>query len=108
MNVISGLGRILPFKALSVALAISLLASTSFALQAKVLDPHQPISPRAAKQIKGLTPATQRSMVGGLWMTNPNIKSSIYLRNSVETDPVTVTPILHLSNGSKYTLADVK
>jgi hypothetical protein len=41
-------------------------------------------------------------------MTDANFKSSIYLRNSVETDPITVTPVLHLSNGSKYTLADVK
>jgi len=108
MNVIPGLDRTLLFKALYVILAINLLASTSFAQQAKVLAPHEPIAPRAAKQIKGLTPATQRSMAGGLWMTDPNIKSSIYLRNSVETDPITVTPILHLSNGSKYTLADVK
>jgi len=48
MNVIPGLGRILPFKALSVALVISLLASTSFAQQAKVLAPHEPIAPRGA------------------------------------------------------------
>jgi len=49
----------------------------------------------------------KRSMIGGLWMTDANWKSAIYLRNGVETDPVTVTPILHLSNGAKYTLPDV-
>ena len=49
----------------------------------------------------------KRSMIGGLWMTDANWKSAIYLRNGVETDPVTVTPILHLSNGVKYTLPDV-
>lgn len=48
-----------------------------------------------------------RTMVGGLWMIDANFKSSIYLRNVVETDPVTVTPILYLSNGTKYTLPDV-
>jgi Bacterial Ig-like domain (group 2) len=46
-------------------------------------------------------------MVGGLWMTDSDFKSSIYLKNGVETDPVTVTPILHLSNGAKYILPDV-
>jgi hypothetical protein len=104
----SGLGRTLSSKALSIAFAIGSLASASFAQQAKVLAPHRPIPPKAAKQIPGLTPVTQRSMFGGLWMTDANFKSSIYLRNSVETDPITVTPVLHLSNGSKYTLADVK
>jgi hypothetical protein len=37
----------------------------------------------------------------------PQLQSSIYLKNVVETDPVTVTPILHLSNGAKYNLADI-
>jgi hypothetical protein len=46
-------------------------------------------------------------MVGGLWMTDANFKSAIYIRNIVETDPITVTPILHLSNGVKYTLPKV-
>lgn len=41
-------------------------------------------------------------------MTDANYKSTIYLRNDVETDPVTVTPILWLSNGKKFVLNDVK
>jgi hypothetical protein len=53
-------------------------------------------------------PATLRSMVGGLWMIDANFKSSIYLKNDVETDPITVTPILHLSNGREYPLKEVK
>ncbi|MGH9511694.1 MAG: Ig-like domain-containing protein [Terriglobales bacterium] len=73
----------------------------------KVMAPHRAIPPRADKQVKWLTPMMQRSMIGGLWMTDANWKSAIYLRNGVETDPVTVTPILHLSNGVKYTLPDV-
>src|SRR6267143_5688638 len=63
--------------------------------------------PKVEKPIKWLTPAMPRTMVGGLWMIDANFKSSIYLRNVVETDPVTVTPILYLSNGTKYTLPDV-
>jgi hypothetical protein len=47
-------------------------------------------------------------MVGGLWMTDANLKSTIYLRNDVETDPITVTPILWLSNGRKFVLNDVR
>jgi hypothetical protein len=43
-----------------------------FAQQPKVLAPHRPISPKVKKPIKWLTPATQRSMVGGLWMIDPN------------------------------------
>ncbi len=83
------------------------LLTTLSAQQPKVLAPHKPIPPKAEKQVKWLSPATQRSMVGGLWMTDPDFKSSIYIKNIVETDPVTVTPILHLSNGAKYTLPEV-
>lgn len=46
-------------------------------------------------------------MIGGLWMTDANFKSSVYLRNFVETDPITVTPILWLANGTRYTLPKV-
>src|SRR5215467_14395637 len=105
-----GLGfvRTITIKALPLGLTIGVLVSTSSAQQPKVLAPHKPVPPKAAKQIPGLTPATQRSMVGGLWMIDPNFKSSIYLRNSVETDAIAVTPILHLSNGVEYTLPEVK
>jgi hypothetical protein len=84
-----------------------LVTLASFAQQPKVLAPHKPIAPKVEKPIKWLTPAMPRTMVGGLWMIDANFKSSIYLRNVVETDPVTVTPILYLSNGTKYTLPDV-
>jgi hypothetical protein len=46
-------------------------------------------------------------MVGGPWITDANFKSSIYLKNVVETSRVTVTPVLYLSNGAKYVLPDV-
>ena len=64
-----------------------------------MLAPHRPIAPKVEKPVKWLTPATLRTMVGGPWMIDANFKSSIYLRNVVETDPVTVTPILYLSAG---------
>jgi len=89
------------------ALTFTVLTTSLSAQQPKVLAPHKPVPPRAEKQVKWLAPATPRSMVGGLWMTDADFKSSIYLKNGVETDPVTATPILHLSNGAKYTLPEV-
>jgi hypothetical protein len=41
-------------------------------------------------------------------MIDGNFKSSIYLKNGVETSAVTVTPILYVSNGTKYTLPSVQ
>jgi len=41
-------------------------------------------------------------------MIGANFKSSLYLRNDVKTDPITVSPILYLSNGVQYTLPPVK
>src|ERR1700735_5496913 len=94
-------------RAASLSLAFVALTASLSAQQPKVFAPHEPIPPKAAKQVKWLTPAMQRSMVGGLWMTDADFKSSIYLKNVVETDSVRVTPILHLSNGAKYILPDV-
>lgn len=38
---------------------------------------------------------------------DPNLKSSIYISNNLETSPLTVTPVLWLSNGGKYALPPV-
>jgi hypothetical protein len=46
-------------------------------------------------------------MVGGFWMIDPNRKATIYLKNSLETSSLTVTPIIYLSNGARYSLAPV-
>jgi hypothetical protein len=86
---------------------ITLLTANLWAQQPKVLAPHRPVAPRVNKKIDWSKKATLRSMIGGLWMTDANFKSSIYLRNVVETDPITVTPILWLANGAKYTLPNV-
>ena len=90
------------------ALAFGLSSLLSAQTQQPVLAPHRPIPPRLPHPKSWHDPAVQGSMVGGLWMTDANFKSSIYLKNIVETDPVTVTPILYLANGTKYTLPDVK
>jgi hypothetical protein len=89
------------------AIALSTLALTlSFsAQQPKVLAPHRPIAPRLSDNPPTTGPL--RSMVGGLWMIDANFKSAIYIKNDVEIAPVTVTPVLYLSNGKKVTLADV-
>lgn len=83
------------------------LISFVAAQQTKVLAPHRNIPQRIDKKIDWSKKATMRSMIGGLWMTDANFKSSIYLRSVVETDPITVTPILWLANGAKYTLPNV-
>jgi hypothetical protein len=93
----------------AVVLVIALFSCVSVvpAQQPKVPAPHKAIPPQIDKPIKNLTPAMQRSMIGGLWMTDVSLKASIYLRNVVHTDSVAVTPILHLGNAVRYTLPDV-
>lgn len=49
----------------------------------------------------------RQSATGGLWMTDTNWKASLYLKNGVKTDAITVTPLLYLSNGQRYALAPV-
>lgn len=96
----------------AISTAVSLLSITVFvvaavAQQPKVPAPHQPFGPKGTKPFP-LPPAVPGAMVGGPWMVDASFKSSIYLKNGVETSPVTVTPILYLSNGIKYTLPDVQ
>ena len=78
------------------------------AQQPKVFAPHGRIPQRIPKaQEIPLPPAKLGSLVGGPWMTDPNLKSSIYLKNVLEVSPITVTPILYLSNGKRFALPDV-
>jgi len=95
-------------RLLTCSLSLLFVAIPSlYAEHPKVMAPHKPISPKVEKPRKWLTPMMLRTMVGGLWMIDANFKSSIYLRNVVETDPVKVTPVLYLSNGTKYFLPEV-
>jgi hypothetical protein len=41
-------------------------------------------------------------------MIGANFKASLYLTNGLKTDPLTVTPILYLSNGVPYALSPLK
>jgi len=77
------------------------------AQQPKVLAPHDPVLKELPLEARTRKPAVLRSMVGGLWMTDPNFKSSIYVSNILKIAPLTITPILYLSNGKALTLADV-
>jgi hypothetical protein len=67
--------------------ATILLTANMCAQQAKVLAPHRPAPPKLAGPVKWHDPAVLRSMVGGLWMIDANYKSTIYLKNNVETLP---------------------
>jgi hypothetical protein len=37
--------------------------------------------------------------MGGVWMTGPSLHSTLHLKNLIESSPVTITPVLHVSNG---------
>ena len=88
-------------------LALLVCISPLSAQQPKVLAPHRPVPPLLPVSLKWEQPATLHSMVGGFWMIDANFKSSIYLKNDVKIAPISVTPILYLSNGAKYALPDV-
>jgi hypothetical protein len=92
------------FLACSIAVLVAVLPM--FGQTAKVLAPHRPIPPRI-KNGKLHGSSALRSMVGGLWMTDPNSSATLYLKNNVEVSAIKVTPVLHLSNGAQYPLPDV-
>jgi hypothetical protein len=95
-------------KVLPASLVLSFLCGASAAAQQpKVLAPHVPVAPKLEKRFKWNKPSVRQSAVGGLWMTSANMKSSLYLKNGLKTDPLTVTPILYLSNGVRYPLPAV-
>jgi hypothetical protein len=77
------------------------------AQQPKVLAPHRPIPPSVPRDKKWDKPPVQQSAVGGLWMSDANVKSSLYLKSTLKTDPLTVTPSVYLSNGQHYTFSPV-
>src|SRR5258708_34709295 len=95
------------FRFTFASLTMVVCCLSSFGQQTKVLVPHRPVPPRLPYTGKWHDPAVLRSMVGGLWMIDSNFKSSIYLKNDIKVAPITVTPILSLSNGQRYQLQDV-
>ena len=92
----------------SAAFALAaLLTSTSHGQQPLVPAPHKHALPVLPVTGKWHSPAVPRSRVGGMWMIDANFKSTIYIKNAVKVAPMTVTPILYLSNGKRLQLADV-
>jgi hypothetical protein len=74
--------------------------------QPRVLAPHDPIPPKVKKRVPLPSPRSG-AIVGGPWMIDANSRSTIYVKNVVETSAVTATPILFLSNGAKYILPEL-
>jgi hypothetical protein len=92
---------------LTIALILLGCATLLPAQQPRVLAPHNPPPPKLLWSSKLHKPAVLRSLVGGLWMTDANFKSTIYIKNDLEASPITVTPVLYLSNGRELILQDV-
>jgi hypothetical protein len=89
------------------SLILALYGGLSFAQQPKVLAPHRPVGTRLEKRLPWGKPMARQSATGGLWMTDGKWKASLYLKNRLKTDPITVAPVLYLSNGQRYPLAPV-
>lgn len=94
-------------RRLVIALSLFGLAPVLFAQQAQVLAPHRPAPPELYVPKRWPKSAVSRSVVGGLWMVDPNLKSSIYVKNNVETSSLSLTPVLYLSNGKQIVLSTV-
>jgi hypothetical protein len=93
----------------SVRLAVMPLiafACTARAQHVPMPAPHKPVPPKVANY-KSKMAITARSMVGGPWLTDPNYRSILYIRNDLQTNSLSITPILWLSNGVKYRLSPV-
>ena len=104
----SGRGIYLPISRVNLLiLVLALFCGSTFAQQVKVAAPHRLIPPKVDKRFP-LKEAVAGSIVAGPWMVGANFKSSVYVKNVVETSPVPVTPILYLSNGVRFTLPPVQ
>ena len=80
-----------------------------FRQHANIAAPHRPIPPRVPDGKRHpLPPAKADSVIGGIWMTDANFKSTLHLRSIIATTAITVKPIIYLSNGTRVPLGDVK
>src|SRR6266403_546090 len=91
----------------AVILSTLSLAQNVCAQQQKVLAPHKRTAPKLEDVRDPRMPSRKQSLVGGYWMTNASFSSSLFLSNGVKTSSITVTPVLHLSNGVEYSLTAV-
>lgn len=86
---------------------ISLLAAFAAAQQRpRVLAPHDAVAPQAKTHTQ--LPSIPGSVAGGPWIVDAHDQSILYLKNIVETSSITITPVLHLSDGTKYRLSSVQ
>jgi hypothetical protein len=96
-----------PLTLLSIVFFVSVNCA---AQQPKVLAPHKPVPRRitSAQPQPFANPSLPRSLLGGLWMIDGSMKSYLHITNDLATSPLSVTPILWLSNGSRLPLPLVK
>jgi hypothetical protein len=85
-------------RILASAFTSALFVLACCAQQPKVLAPHAPLD-RKLVPARPFGKTLPQSATGGLWMTGPNMKASLYLKNTMKTNSVTVTPAFYLSNG---------
>lgn len=93
-------------RAAFAGIAISLLAVIAAAQQPRVLAPHDPIAPEAKTHFQ--LRSVPGSIAGGPWIVDAHDQSILYLKNVVENASITVAPVLHLSDGTKYQLPAVQ
>jgi hypothetical protein len=100
---------LVPFTVVSAQQGSSPASKFHFRQHPQVLAPHRPLPPRVPQAKRHpLPPSKAGSVVGGIWMTDANFKSTLYLRSVIATTAITVKPIIYLSNGARFPLADVK
>ena len=72
-----------------------------------VLGPHKPIAPKISAAPFANEATMPRTIVGGPWLLDPNMKSTLFLHNNNEVTAFLATPVLYLSNGRQITLPAV-
>jgi len=81
-----------PFRIWALAFGGLLLSYPLPAQQRFVPAPHVPVAPAIPNAKPLLANSVPRSLVGGLWMIDPDLQSSIMISNKVIASAVTVTP----------------
>jgi hypothetical protein len=91
-------------RPLAAVLVLTLLASPGLAQQSKVLAPHKPVPPVISTPQPLHKPSAQRYLAGGLWITDAGMKSNLHITNDLVTSPLSIAPVLWLSNGARLPL----
>lgn len=102
-----GARRLVGFCINCFILLAALLSGVCLGQQPFVPAPNKPVPPQLPQPAHWHSPAAARSLVGGLWRTDANFQSAIYLTNNVQTSSLSITPVLYVSNGTRYALPAV-